>query len=350
MVLKNKHHYWIALHHDIKRPIGGVKQIHRLAEAISVNGRNATIIQSDANFHPGWFKSKVSTISLSEWKKIQTLDPTKDIIILPETFLPGLPNYRPDLPKIIFNQNGSYSFGFQKGDGFPKNPEKILSLYNSPELLQTLCVSKFYHLLLSVYFGLGEEKVSKITNPIETEVFVPSGNKKRMLSYMPRKNSKDASIVVSLLKNSAWFQEWELCKIDRMSQDEVRKTLQKSLGFLSFGHPEGFGLPLAEAAACGCALIGYSGLGGKEIFTLARENNVGWEVDFGDWGGFVSGASDLNSLLVLNQENLSSNLYNLSKQVRNTYSKQNMESSVKTALQKCEKILESSTKIHAYNN
>ena len=30
-----------------------------------------------------------------------------------------------------------------------------------------------------------------------------------------------------------------------------------SILFLSFGYPEGFGLPVAEAMSCGCAVIGY---------------------------------------------------------------------------------------------
>ena len=52
-------HYWLALHPDIQKPIGGAKQIHRLAEAITNNGRCATIIQSNPDFHPGWFNSDV---------------------------------------------------------------------------------------------------------------------------------------------------------------------------------------------------------------------------------------------------------------------------------------------------
>ena len=332
-------HYWLALHPDIQKPIGGAKQIHRLAEAITSNRRCATIIQSDPNFHPGWFKSDVNTIGLSDWKKLKNLDPSNNIIILPETFLPGIINYKPELPKVIFNQNGSYSFGFRDGDGFSKNPEIVLSLYNSSKIIQTLCVSKFDHILLSQYFKLGANKVSRITNAIETEIFTPYGKKKKMLAYMPRKNSKDASIVISLLRRASWFQGWELCEIDRMSQFEVKESLQKCIGLLAFGHPEGFGLPLAEAAACGCALIGYSGLGGREIFALAKENNVGWEVDFGDWGGFIDGAYILNKLLNDNPTKFTENLKSFSKRVRSIYSQENMMLSVKTALDKCEKML-----------
>ena len=46
-------------------------------------------------------------------------------------------------------------------------------------------------------------------------------------------------------------------------------------------------MPVAEALACGCGLIGYSGLGGRELFSLAKDHQVGLEVGFGDWLGFV---------------------------------------------------------------
>jgi hypothetical protein len=36
-----------------------------------------------------------------------------------------------------------------------------------------------------------------------------------------------------------------------LSKQQVATALQRSLVFLAFGHPEGFGLPLAEAAASG---------------------------------------------------------------------------------------------------
>jgi glycosyltransferase involved in cell wall biosynthesis len=42
--------------------------------------------------------------------------------------------------------------------------------------------------------------------------------------------------------------------------------MKESLIFLSFGEPEGFSLPPAEAMSCGCIVIGYHGMGGREYF------------------------------------------------------------------------------------
>ena len=55
--MPHPYRYWLALHPDIRRPIGGVKQVHRLAEALTHLGRESRIIQDNAEFHPGWFKT-----------------------------------------------------------------------------------------------------------------------------------------------------------------------------------------------------------------------------------------------------------------------------------------------------
>ena len=334
--MASSHRYWLALHPDIRKPIGGVKQMHRFAEAISACGRQATLIQDDADFHPGWFQSQVSTISFSAWKQRQDLNPQTDVVVMPETFLPAIPRYGPGLPKLIFNQNGSYSFGFREGDGFPERPEPVLKLYRHPDVVHALCVSKYDQQLLASGFGLGNQRVSRIINAIETTVFRPAGIKAPILTYMPRKNSRDAAIVTALMRQQAWFKNYKLQPIHGLPQNKVADLLQRSMGFLAFGHPEGFGLPLAEAAACGCALIGYSGLGGRELLALAKENQVGWQVEFGDWQGFLSGTNRLIQRFEQQPKKLATQLQGLSNEVRKSYSFQAMIQSVAKALPRWE--------------
>ena len=66
--------------------------------------------------------------------------------------------------------------------------------------------------------------------------------------------------------------------------EEVASALQDALFFLSCGHPEGFGLPLAEAIACGCLVVGYHGLAGRD-FALPHMQVV----EFGDLLGLLKG-------------------------------------------------------------
>ena len=121
----------------------------------------------------------------------------------------------------------------------------------------------------------------------------------------------------------------------RPAQTDVAQRLRTSSGS-SFGHPEGFGLPLAEAAACGCALIGYSGLGGRELMTMARSQQVGWEVEFGDWQGFLHATEALIRAVNEQPQTVISHLQALSDQVRQKYSWTAMVDSVGNALPRWE--------------
>ena len=64
-------HFWIAAYPDLDRPIGGIKQMHRVAESIIRLGYSATLIQGSREFHPSWFDSNVVTISKDEFEKLE---------------------------------------------------------------------------------------------------------------------------------------------------------------------------------------------------------------------------------------------------------------------------------------
>ena len=276
--MSTQRHYWLALHPDIRKPIGGAKQMHRLAEALTRCGRQATLIQENADFHPGWFESTVKTIALADWRNRSDLDPRTDVVVLPETFLPALPGYGLGLPKLLFNQNGAYSFGFRDGDGFPDTAQAVLNLYDHSDLAHVLCVSKHDQQLLAQGFKLGLHRVSRLINAIETDTFRPGGsNKKRILSFMPRKNSRDASIVAALLRSQPWFAGWTLEAIHGLHRG--RPTFRKP-GLLSQASENW--PPPADSRLRLCPDRIFR-LGSRELMTMARSQQVGWEVEFGDW-------------------------------------------------------------------
>ena len=331
--------YWLAVHPDLSSPIGGVKQLHRLAEALMACGRDVTLIQQSAEFHPGWFESQVNTTSVSAFRSRTDLDPKRDVVILPETFLSDLLSYAPGLPKLLFNQNGAYSFGSGLGSAnrFPP-PQDVLGLYHHREVLHVLCVSEHDEQLLSRGFGLGDTRVSRVVNGIETDQFQPAARKHYQVALMPRKNSQDASVVIALLKAQTWWRDggWQLAVIQNRPHAEVVRILGESLVFLSFGHPEGFGLPVAEALASACAVAGYSGLGGRELFMLAADHGVGVEVAYGDWLGFVDAVAAFHRSLSKQGEEVAEALQQASDTVRQRYSAAAMQASVASAMARWE--------------
>lgn len=321
--------FWILVFPDLPRPVGGVKQMHRVAEAIQACGHGVVLVQDDADFHPGWFCSDLPTTDRQSWLKRSDLLPERDILILAETFLPLLPTLKPGLPKILLNQNGAYSFGVV-GSRFPK-PSQVLKLYRHRDLQQIWCVSEHDRRLLSLGLGLPANRVRRLVNGLERQVR-PGNAKQWKVAIMPRKNSHDVDVVTALLQQQSWWKGWSLQVIENCSHDAVIEALQSSLVFLSFGHPEGFGLPVAEAMACGCAVVGYSGLGGRELFDLAAGYGLGVAVEPSDWLGCVQGVAHINHALRSRQDDVALQLDAMANAVQQRYSIEEMQRSVAEAI------------------
>jgi len=327
--------YWFALHPDLTHPIGGVKQIHRLAEVLLGFGREVVLIQDSAEFHPGWFDSSVPTVARQSISQ-QHLDPSRDVVVLPETFVPGLPDYLPGIPKIIFNQNGSYTFNLGNVTRFV-DPAKIMSLYRHPDVRAVLCVSEHDRALLAAGVAPAPDRVHRVVNSIEVDLFKPARAKQRCIAFMPRKQAaRDAAIVSALLQSQPWFQGWRLMPIQGRPQAEVAELLQQAWIFLAFSQREGFGLPLVEASSCGCHLIGHTGLGGTEVFDLAAENGTADVVRDGDWLGFVHAMHRFTRNLEQDRSRIAQNLLLSSKAMRRAYAPEAMRASVAVALPRWE--------------
>ena len=334
-----KHRYWFPLYPDDNQPIGGVKQIHRLAELFNNLNREATIIQNDSSFHPYWFKSNVKTISLKDFKERQDMSPERDIIVLPETWIQCLPTYALGFRKIIFNQNATYTLGgIHPKDNMP-SPKEIIDLYHHKDLVHVLCVSEYDKEFLLNGINLHSKKVSRLVNGIEANIFKYIEKKESNIAFMTRKNQYQVEIVSQLLIQQPWFKDegWNLKPINNMPLGEVAKIMQNSSIFISFGHPEGFGLPLAEAASCGCYLIGYSGLGGKEIMNLACQYGSAEEIEYQNFLGFVKACTKASQALKNDTQSFLKSVSQTSKEIRSRYSIKEMESSLKRSMTQWEK-------------
>jgi len=118
---------------------------------------------------------------------------------------------------------------------------------------------------------------------IDSRYFNYSHNKKRQIAYMPRRLEQDSRALVNMLSLRDHLHGFSFVPIDGKTLPETARIMKESLVFLSFSHREGFGLPPAEAVACGCILIGYSGNGGEEFF----DDDISFKIADGDLLGFV---------------------------------------------------------------
>jgi hypothetical protein len=142
---------------------------------------------------------------------------------------------------VVLNQNAYYSFM-----GYPLLQE-AKTPYMHPEVVAAIVVSQDSKEYLEYVFP--KLPVYRIKYSIDPKLYYIAGRKKKQICFMPRKNVEDARQVLNILRYRKALNGWKVVAIEKKRQAEAAEILRDSLVFLSFGHPEGFGLPPAEAMA-----------------------------------------------------------------------------------------------------
>lgn len=325
---------------DSDKPIGGIRKIYRHVDILNNAGIKAYVLHHQDGFSCAWFSHGTSIMTTNRADINEY-----DYLVIPEVYvhlmLPVLTTERSsyqqriknsikslgksfrkarqnhafrkllELPcnKVIFNQNCYYTFS-----GYP-DP---LSTYKNPYKEQTIraliTVSEDSENYLR--YALPRLPIYRIHNAIDPAHFYFESNKSKQACYMPRKNLGDSQQVISLLQLNAALKDFSVVAIDNMSEADVAKTMRESLIFLSFGYPEGFSLPPAEAMACGCIVIGYHGGGGKEFF----HKDFSYPIEVGDIVGFSKTVQDVIQALEYDQEQYKSMGFSASEYIHKHYS------------------------------
>lgn len=271
---------------DDNTPSGGRRVIYTLVDLLCNLGYEAYALHQTKDFRYTWFPNDTPVCWTQEIQKRKYKPRTairriqlsinqlydrltskaaplvtickEDLIVIPENRVTHITNIFPENQKVILNQN-PYIFLRQTG---PLRFEKAIS---HPSIIGWWTVSK---LIDDILLKLNvTQPICRIPNIIDPALYELSKEKKRQIAYMPRRLNGDAEAVIRLLQTRGCCKDWQIVPIDNCSPTEVSRILQESLIFLSFSHREGFGLPPAEAMACGCIVIGYTGNAGNEFMT-----------------------------------------------------------------------------------
>ncbi len=178
-----------------------------------------------------------------------------DLLVVPELYLlPGV-DPAPGVRKVIFNQNHFLTFwSWRDSTGYPGwDP--------APEVWAVSRESQ--DVLARVHPDL---PVRLVPNPVDTELFRPGPDRARQIAWMPRRRPLEAMLLERLLRNDPRLGGARLAVLSDRTEREVAAELGRTSVFVALGISEGFGLPVAEALAAGCLVVGYPAGGGEELF------------------------------------------------------------------------------------
>ncbi len=242
---------------DDNQPHGGIRKLYHHVDLLNQHGIGAEIVHEKKGFRCTWFENR-TPVSYAHDNR-STLPGEQNVLVVPEIYGPHISQFGPAIPKVIFNQNCYYTFMQYSMD---KND--LNTPYLSRDVVGAITVSKdSMEYLKAVFPALN---VHRLHYGIDESLFHYSDRKRRKIAFMPRKNEHDLLQVINILKFRGLLADWDLVPIENKNEKQVAELLQEAMLFLSFGHPEGFGLPPAEAMACGAVVVGYHGMGGREFF------------------------------------------------------------------------------------
>ncbi|MBN2145227.1 MAG: glycosyltransferase [Candidatus Aureabacteria bacterium] len=244
--------YYLCSDHD--SPTGGFKMIYRHVELLSDNGFPAYVLHKNKPFRCTWFEHHAPLAYLSDFSLTD-----KDYLVFPEAWGPLISEVGKGIKKVIFNQNAYYTF-----DGYTLDKQNKTTPYVHPDTAAAITVSEDAMDYLAYVFP--QLKTYHVRNAICPDIFSFSEKKQKQISFMTRKNRPQLEQVINILKFRNVLEDFELVPIENKNEKDVAAILKESLIFLSFGYPEGFNLPAAEAMSSGCLVIGYHGNGGRKFF------------------------------------------------------------------------------------
>ena len=252
--MAGEHARVLMLTPDLDEPIGGVKIHYQVVDTLNRAGIDTLVVHREPGFRCSWFQNDTPVADVHSLRASR-----HDVVVIPEEWIGFVPDLPIEMPKVVFHQNSysTFSWGVEAS--------VVSAVLQRPDVKRAVVVSDDNAAYLRYAFpGLD---VQRMRYTIDPTVFSPPepAQKKRQLAYMPRRRAQESSDVLSLLRVRGALGEWRVVAIDNMPEAQVAATLRESAVFLSFSLREGLPLPPAEAMACGCVVIGFHGLGGRDF-------------------------------------------------------------------------------------
>ncbi|MDO9548067.1 MAG: glycosyltransferase family 4 protein [Candidatus Marinimicrobia bacterium] len=286
----------------ISIPMGGVKVVHEYANRLSEKGHKVTLvypiqIQTNLRYYLKKFLvQQYDTFTGNNRELYYTPDPKVAVLIvknISDKYIPAGDAVIAVGWQTAFEVNnlsdyhGKKFYFLQHFETYFKSKNQILETFRLPML--KIAIAQW---IIDELKKIGQNAEGPVMNAIDHQEFFNDpeltkrpndiiavyhhmnvkGPEDLILTLKTIKNQKNISaIVVSSRKPIHRFPSW-VQVIVRPSIIQLRNLYNSSRIFLHTSHSEGWGLPVMEAMACGCAVVAADNRGVQEY--LIHENNA----------------------------------------------------------------------------
>ncbi|WP_193614062.1 glycosyltransferase [Nocardioides lijunqiniae] len=239
---------------DVDTPHGGVRVAYRHVDLLNALGLRAAVLHTAPGFRATWF---AHTTPVVDSRRLRF--GAEDLLVVPEVYGPSMRHLDPEIRVLVFNQGAYLTFdALDLETTAPGSPYEDLG-----RLEGIMTVSRDSAELLAMSFPGVPVDVARPV--VDGRLFHPGPvPDRREFAYVPTRRAQERNQVLHMLR--ALRVGWQPVPLTGMSEAQVAETLRRVPLFVSLSDRDGFGLPPAEAMACGSYVVGYPGGGGEEFF------------------------------------------------------------------------------------
>ena len=232
---------------DFPQPSGGIKTLYRHAQRLKEMGSDAWIVHQKRPFQVTWHGYEAPTIWLSDRPQFTP----RDVLVIPEVMpqiMQQTARFAGERIVIALSWSPTY-WNLPAGQTWRSfGIERVIT--KSPLIQEYLRWS----------MGIEATLISEYVN--ESRYRFAPDQKRPKVCYLTRKERSAAWLHSILFAKGPPFTEFEWMPLRGLSEDEYARHLRQATVYVSTNMQEGMNTSVLEAMACGCLVVGYSGIGG----------------------------------------------------------------------------------------
>ena len=232
---------------DFPQPSGGIKTLYRHVQTLAEMGFDAWIVHQQAPFRVTWHGYEAPTLWLSERPRFAP----QDILVIPEV-----------MPQVM-QQTARFS-----GERIVIALSWSPTYWNLPQgqtwssfgIRRVITKSPLIKQYLRWSMGIEATLINEYVTP--ERYYHATEAKRPKICYLTRKERSATWLHQVLHAKGEPFTGFEWMPLRELSEDEYARHLREATVYVTTNMQEGMNTSVLEAMACGCLVVGYSGVGG----------------------------------------------------------------------------------------
>lgn len=233
---------------DFPQPSGGIKTLYRHVTRLVEMGFDAWIVHQKHPFRVSWHGFEAPTLWLSERP---TFTP-EDVLVIPEVMhqvMQQTAKFSGERVVIALSWSPTY-WNLPPGQ-----------TWGSFGIRRVITKSPLIQDYVGWSMGIEATLISEYVTP--DLYFREKEAKRPKICYLTRKERSATWLQQVLQAKGSPFTDFEWMPLRELSEVEYARHLREATVYVTTNMQEGMNSSVLEAMACGCLVVGYSGVGGR---------------------------------------------------------------------------------------